>query len=97
MSIFTGSAVALVTPFLENGDVDFDKLKELVEFHVAHKTDAIVICGTTGEASTMSTEEKQELVKYCVKVVNKKRNTLVRDRYKCVLLISYLNFSFLYN
>ena len=45
MSIFTGSAVALVTPFLENGDVDYDKLKELVEFHIAHKTDAIVICG----------------------------------------------------
>ena len=36
MSIFTGSAVALVTPFLENGDVDYDKLKELVEFHIAH-------------------------------------------------------------
>ena len=51
MAIFTGSAVALVTPFKDNGDVDFDKLKELVEFHVAHKTDAIVICGTTGEAA----------------------------------------------
>ena len=61
MSIFTGSAVALVTPFLENGDVDYAKLKELVEFHVAHKTDAIVICGTTGEASTLSHEEHLEL------------------------------------
>ena len=66
MSIFTGSAVALVTPFLENGDVDYDKLKELVEFHIAHKTDAIVICGTTGEASTLSHEEHLECVKKCV-------------------------------
>ena len=67
MSIFTGSAVALVTPFLENGDVDYDKLKELVEYHVAHKTDAIVICGTTGEASTLSHEEHLECVKNYVK------------------------------
>ena len=54
MSIFTGSAVALVTPFKEDGSVDFDQLKGLVEYHVANKTDAIVICGTTGEASTMT-------------------------------------------
>ena len=44
MSIFTGSAVALVTPFKEDGAVDFDQLKSLVEYHVENKTDAIVIC-----------------------------------------------------
>lgn len=71
MSIFTGSAVALVTPFLENGDVDYDKLKELVEFHIAHKTDAIVICGTTGEASTLSHEEHLECVKKCVEFADR--------------------------
>ena len=57
MSIFEGSGVALVTPFKENGEVDFDKMKELVEFHIANGTDAIIVCGTTGEASTLSHEE----------------------------------------
>ena len=47
--IFTGSAVAIVTPFTETG-VDFDKLEELIEFHIANQTDCIVICGTTGES-----------------------------------------------
>ena len=54
--IFKGSAVALVTPFDENGNVNFEKIKELVEFQIANGTDAIVACGTTGEASTMNDE-----------------------------------------
>lgn len=72
MSIFTGSAVALVTPFKADGAVDFDKLKSLVEYHVANKTDAIVICGTTGEASTMTEEEHMEVITKCVEYVNKR-------------------------
>ena len=55
--IFKGSAVALVTPFDENGNVNFDKIKELVDFQIENGTDAIVACGTTGEASTMNDEE----------------------------------------
>jgi 4-hydroxy-tetrahydrodipicolinate synthase len=69
MSLFTGSGVAIVTPFNENG-VDFDKLKELIEWHIGNKTDAIIICGTTGEASTMSELERRETIKYTVDVVN---------------------------
>lgn len=69
MSLFTGSGVAIVTPFNENG-VDFDKLKELIEWHIGNKTDAIIICGTTGEASTMSELERHETIKYTVDVVN---------------------------
>ena len=72
MSIFTGSAVAIVTPFKENGEVDYEQLKSLVEYHVANKTDAIVICGTTGEASTMTEEEHMEVIRKCCEYVNKR-------------------------
>ena len=72
MAIFTGSAVALVTPFKEDGAVDYEQLKSLVEYHVSHKTDAIVICGTTGEASTMTEEEHMEVIKKCCEYVNKR-------------------------
>ena len=72
MSIFTGSAVALVTPFKADGAVDYDQLKSLVEYHVANKTDAIVICGTTGEASTMTEDEHMEVIRKCVEYVNKR-------------------------
>lgn len=71
MAIFEGSGVALVTPFNENG-VNFEKLKELLEWHVSMGTDAIVICGTTGEATTMTTEEKKEVIKFTVDVINKR-------------------------
>lgn len=50
MAIFTGAGVALITPMNEDGSVNYEKLRELLEFHVANKTDAIIICGTTGEA-----------------------------------------------
>lgn len=69
MSIFTGSGVAIVTPFNENG-VDFKKLEELLNWHIEENTDAIVICGTTGEASTMSETERKETIKFTVEVVN---------------------------
>ena len=71
MSIFKGSAVAIVTPF-HNNKVDFQKLKELLEWHINEGTDAIVICGTTGEASTMSKEEKEKTIKFTVDAVNKR-------------------------
>ena len=63
--LFTGSGVALVTPFNETG-VDFDALGELIEFQIANKTDAIIICGTTGEASTMPDKEHLSAISYAV-------------------------------
>ncbi len=66
--VFTGSGVAIVTPFTKHG-VDFDKLGELIEYHITHKTDCIVICGTTGEASTMPDPEHKAAVEYTVKKV----------------------------
>lgn len=71
MHIFKGSGVAIVTPFNERG-VDFKKLEELIEWHINSKTDAIVVCGTTGEASTMSEQERKETIKFVVDVVNKR-------------------------
>lgn len=72
MSIFKGSAVAIVTPFDNNNEVNYEKLKELIEWHIEEKTDAIVICGTTGEASTMTKEEKEKAIKFTVDTVNKR-------------------------
>lgn len=71
MTIFEGSGVAIVTPFTENG-VNLEKLKELLEWHIKEGTDSIIICGTTGEASTMSLEERKEVIKFTVDVVNKR-------------------------
>ena len=71
MSIFKGSGVAIVTPFNENG-IDYKKLKELLEWHIKESTDAIVICGTTGEATTMTEKEKKDAIKFTVDVVNKR-------------------------
>jgi 4-hydroxy-tetrahydrodipicolinate synthase len=69
MSIFRGSGVAIVTPFSEDG-VDFKKLNDLIEWHITQKTDAIIVCGTTGEASTMSEQERKETIKFTVQRVN---------------------------
>lgn len=66
--IFTGSGVAIVTPFNERG-VDFKKLGELIEFQIKEGTDAIIVCGTTGEASTMPDREHLDTVKYTVEKV----------------------------
>lgn len=65
MAIFNGSGVAIITPF-KNGGVDFEKLGELLDWHAANSTDAIIICGTTGEAPTMSDDEKKAAFKYTV-------------------------------
>ena len=70
--IFKGSAVALITPFNENNEVDFESLGKLVEYHIENNTDAIVACGTTGEASTLDDAEHLAVIKYVVDKVNKR-------------------------
>ena len=69
--LFIGSAVAIITPFNDNG-VDYDTLGDLIEFQIKNSTDAIVVCGTTGEASTMPDEEHIAVVKFTVDKVNKR-------------------------
>ncbi len=70
MAIFKGSGVALVTPFTENLDIDYEQLRKLVDYHVEHKTDAIIVCGTSGESATMTVEEHLE----CIAVVTEQAN-----------------------
>lgn len=72
MSIFTGAGVAIVTPFKENGDVNFEKLGEIIDYQINEGTDSIIICGTTGEASTLSHEEHIECIRYAVDRTNKR-------------------------
>ena len=72
MSIFVGSGVALVTPFDENNQVNYKRLGELLEYHVANKTDAIIISGTTGEASTMTESERLNVIKFTVDKIAKR-------------------------
>ncbi len=70
MAIFKGSGVALVTPMHTDGSVNFDKLKELAEWHVQQGSDAIIACGTTGEASTLDDEEHIAVIEAVVQQVN---------------------------
>lgn len=70
--IVRGSIVALITPFLPNGEVNYEKLGELVDFHLENSTDALLILGTTGESSTMSHEEDDEVCRYVVNRVAKR-------------------------
>lgn len=72
MALFTGSGVALITPFNDKNEINFEKLRELLEFHIANKTDAVIVTGTTGESSTMSDEEKLAVIKFSVETVNKR-------------------------
>lgn len=70
MELFTGSGVALITPFDENGDVNYSRLREILEFHVINHTDAIIVTGTTGEGSTLNVEEKISVIEFTVNIIN---------------------------
>lgn len=72
MAIFKGAGVAIVTPMHANGEVNYDKLRELIDFQINGGTDSIIICGTTGESSTLSEEEHLNVIKECVKHVDKR-------------------------
>lgn len=63
MAIFTGAGVAIITPFHEDGSINYDQLKKLVDYHCENGTDSMVICGTTGESATMTEEEHLECIK----------------------------------
>ena len=69
MSVFKGAGVAIVTPMKANGEVNYERFADLIEFQIANGTDAIIVCGTTGEASTLSHEEHLEVIRYCTEKV----------------------------
>ena len=66
MAIFTGAGVAIITPFREDGSINYDKLEELIDFHCNNGTDSIVICGTTGESATLTEAEHVECIRKAV-------------------------------
>ena len=69
MAIFTGAGVAIVTPMKANGEVNYEEFAKIIEYQIENHTDAIIVCGTTGEASTLSHEEHLDVIKYCVEKV----------------------------
>ena len=71
-TLFTGAGVAIVTPFKKDGSVDYEKFAEIIDYQIENKTDAIIVCGTTGESATLSHKEHVEVIDFCVKHVNKR-------------------------
>ena len=91
MAIFTGSGVAIVTPFKEDGSVDYEKFAEVIEYQVNGGTDCIIVCGTTGEASTLSHEEHLDCIKFCVEKVNHRSPGVAGTGSNCTETAIYLS------
>lgn len=91
MSIFRGAGVAIVTPMKANGEVDYDQFRDLIEFQIAEGTDSIVVCGTTGEASTLTHEEHLDVIKYCVEVVAGRIPVIAGTGSNCTQTAIYLS------
>ena len=91
MTLFEGAGVALVTPFKENGEVNYEKLEEIVEEQIAGGTDAIIACGTTGEASTMTHEEHLEVIEYICRVTKKRIPVVAGTGSNCTETAFYLS------
>ena len=91
MAIFTGAGVAIITPMKENGDVNYDKLGELLDYQINNSTDAIVICGTTGEASTLTHEEHIETIRFTADYVKKRVPVIAGTGSNCTETAIYLS------
>lgn len=89
--VFEGAGIALITPFNEDGSVNYEKLKELIEDQIANKTDAIIICGTTGEPSTLTIEEHLDVIEAAVKFVNKRIPVIAGSGSNCTQTAVYLS------
>ena len=91
MAIFKGAGVAIVTPMYDNGEVNYEQFARLVEFQIANGTDAIIVCGTTGEASTLTHEEHLDVIRYCVKVVDGRVPVIAGTGSNCTNTAVYLS------
>ena len=91
MAIFKGAGVAITTPFKADGSIDYDRFTEQIEYQIAHKTDAIIVCGTTGEASTMSHEEHIAVIQHCCDVVKKRIPVVAGTGSNCTETAIYLS------
>lgn len=85
MAIFEGAGTALITPFHENGDINYDKLAWLIEEQIAAGIDALVICGTTGEASTLTEEEHMDVIRASVKMIKKRVPVIAGTGSNCTM------------
>ena len=91
MAIFTGAGVAIVTPMKENGEVNYDKMGELLDYQINNSTDAIVVCGTTGEASTLTHEEHIETIRFTAEYVKKRVPVIAGTGSNCTETAIYLS------
>ena len=91
MAIFTGAGVAIVTPMQENGQVNYEQFDKLLEFQIAGGTDAIIVCGTTGEASTLTHEEHLDVIKHCVETVDGRIPVIAGTGSNCTETAVYLS------
>ena len=91
MSVFTGAAVAITTPFKKDGSVDYETFTKQIEFQIAGGTDAIVVCGSTGESSCLSHEEHLAVIEHCCKVVNKRIPVIAGTGSNCTETAVYLS------
>lgn len=91
MSIFKGAGVAIVTPFHEDGSVNYEAFEKQIERQIEGGTDAIIVCGTTGEASTLSHEEHLDVIRYCVEKVNKRIPVIAGTGSNCTETAVYLS------
>ena len=91
MSLFTGAGVAIITPMKANGEVNYDKLGEILDYQINNSTDAIVICGTTGEASTLTHEEHIEAIRFTADYVNKRVPVIAGTGSNCTDTAIYLS------
>lgn len=91
MAIFKGAGVAIVTPMKANGEVNYEQFRDLVEFQIAGGTDSIIVCGTTGEASTLTHEEHLDVIKYCVEVVAGRVPVIAGTGSNCTQTAIYLS------
>ncbi len=91
MSIFTGAGVALITPMHEDGSVNYEEMERIVNDQILNGTDAIIVCGTTGEASTMTHEEHIETIKACVDMTKKRVPVIAGTGSNCTTTAAYLS------
>ncbi|MCI6859318.1 MAG: 4-hydroxy-tetrahydrodipicolinate synthase [Eubacterium sp.] len=90
MAVFTGAGVAIATPFDENYNIDYESFGRFIDYQIEHKTDAIIVCGTTGESSTLNHEEHIAAIRYCVNRVNKRVPVIAGTGSNCSRTASYL-------
>ena len=91
MSVFTGAGVAIITPMKANGEVNYEKLGEFIDYQIENSTDAIVICGTTGEASTLTHEEHIETIRFAADHVKKRVPVIAGTGSNCTETAVYLS------